>query len=438
MHFTPRQRKYNKITGCKIFFFTFAKKCKVRRSIIAVLFLLLPILARGQYVRLWNDSSRRLELNTDRLWSYNLYEHSRWGGGLRWQQQLGPRRRLGAEGYAGYGMHDRKMKWGLLSNFEFRNTDSEGSRSGIRNLEFGIRLRYDLQPAASRSTATQSLWQPEDYTALMNRRMSHVEQVALGFGVRNQTTGFRTELCVSFEQKLFDGDGPLYPASYYGQPLVRHTELLLDYASGGFATSLTLGSREAVETCLPTSYLRLIAAYSHRLGLGPLEARLFLQGGISGALGDRVPYTRMFDLGGTFGAPLYFTSTLLTAAPCEFTANLFGLAAVRLITAKPLYNLWDNTVRIGSAPRPFVAATLCWGTLWGSHADGTLCHEGLGLQAPASGIAEPSAGVESLLRWGVVDIGGAVAFRLVPKNASYWYPEASRNITFMMTATAHL
>ena len=52
------------------------------------------------------------------------------------------------------------------------------------------------------------------------------------------------------------------------------------------------------------------------------------------------------------------------------------------------------------------------GALSGMDAEGRLTHEGLTLQAPHRGVAEAFAGIDGVVRWGVVDWGVAVARRI--------------------------
>ena len=140
--------------------------------------------------------------------------------------------------------------------------------------------------------------------------------------------------------------------------------------------------------------------------LQPFVLHYHTQAGITP---PNTPYIYMFNLGGTFGSPLFFRNSLLTARPCEYTANAFALASLRFGLEEPLYSVWNSLFVIGSNPRPFVGLTGACGMMWGQSSDGTLHYESLDLQAPNHGVAEAVVGVDGLVRWGMVDYGCAVA-----------------------------
>ena len=83
---------------------------------------------------------------------------------------------------------------------------------------------------------------------------------------------------------------------------------------------------------------------------------------------------------------------------------------------------------------PFVGLNIAWGLLRGMDTDGMLLHDDLTLQAPHLGIVEPVLGVNGLLRWGAVDWGLSVAWRIVPYDAPYRFTKASNNLSLMVTA----
>ncbi len=95
---------------------------KRARHLLLTVLLLPSTVAWGQYIPLYtSQNGASLQFNLDRLWSYNLYEHSRWGGGLKWT--LAPRRVDGPlisfDGYVGYGVLDRQWKGGLGFETQF-------------------------------------------------------------------------------------------------------------------------------------------------------------------------------------------------------------------------------------------------------------------------------------------------------------------------------
>ena len=193
-------------------------------------------------------------------------------------------------------------------------------------------------------------------------------------------------------------------------------------------------STEESGNCLPLTYLRALAQYDRTFQ--PTEwsdLRLFAQGGWCDGTDHHVPYSRMFDLGGSWGSPFYFGSSLLTARPNEFTANLFALFSLRVSTTQPLWKRWDEVWKVGSNPRPFAGIGAAWGLLWRQNGDGR-CRQGIDMQAPNRGLGEAVAGINGLMRWGLVDLGVALAYRITPPSAYYHFSQKKDNTTLLITA----
>ena len=79
-----------------------------------------------------------------------------------------------------------------------------------------------------------------------------------------------------------------------------------------------------------------------------------------------------------------------------------------------------------------------WGMLWDEDEDGLKIHDELNLMSPTMGIAEAGAGISGLLRFGMVDWGGLVVYRLTPSSAFYHLPDSKDNLAWLITATMHL
>ena len=161
------------------------------------------------------------------------------------------------------------------------------------------------------------------------------------------------------------------------------------------------------------------------------------------ALQHHVLYSRKFDLGGSLGCPLGLRRTLMTVAPCEFTADAFGLVIVRLQTAKPVLDLYSRAYSIGTRPTPFVQTAVLLGALWGQDANGiSVCplspYDRMALQAPHYGLAEAGVGVNGILRWGWVDFGVSAAYRLTPASAPYHRIDPLGNLSVNVTAVLSL
>ena len=391
------------------------------------------MVSHGQYIQLChNNKDAHLYFNIDRVWSYNLYEHSRWGGGLLYTRNYRQgTHRFSAEGYYGYGVEDRKSKWGLTLDW---------MRTGSHERHIYLSAAYDLTAAGSRSMESLHLVDFTRNAAFMNRRMSHTERVAIGWRKQvSNTLTINIECRYSAEQRLYDGNGLLYPASYYrsGQKtLYSYPELTLGASwRWGLQAMLLAGSTEESNSCMPHSYLRALVQYNKTFDISPLSLNIFAQTGWCDGLDHQVPYSRMFDLGGTWGAPLLFEHSLLTARPNEFTANAFALLSLRLGTRHPLWRWWWGFAQIGSNPRPFVAVNAAWGHLWGQDGDGRRMWQGLDLQAPYMGIVESAVGIDGLVRWGAVDWGLAVAYRLTPTQAAYALDRTQDNLALLFTAS---
>lgn len=378
---------------------------------MAALWLCLSATAAGQYVPLHRGARGSWYLNLDRIWSYNLYEQSRWGAGLRYGSVL-----WDVEGYAGYGVLDRQLKGGV----------SGALHLGGSTLYAGA--ARDYQAAGSRRLSLPSLQDPSSLGSFMSRRMS--DRMMLTAGLRRQHHGYLwlAEGNVLYGGRLFCNEGLLYRVA--GDTIEPETLLearLVAQSPWGLTAQLQAGVNNPGRRAVT----RLLVQYDRQWELNPFELQLFLQGG---ATGRATPYVRMFDLGGTFGAPFCFRQSLLTARPNEFTANVFAFLSLRFGFGRPLFEGWSRLFQIGTSPRPFIGLNAAWGHLYGQDPEGGMTWEGLDLQAPLYGIAEPMAGVEGLLRWGAVDWGAAVAWRMVPPGAPYRFTETQDNLTLMVTA----
>ena len=410
-----------------IFLCIFAAEMKGARILLrAALWLLptlLPLLSQGQYITLWhNNKGSSLQFNPDRLWSYNLYEHSRWGGGLKWT--LAPRRVDGSQvsfdGHVGYGVQDRQWKGGI-------GNEIRDGRSPYGLVQY-ITVGRDYVSAGSRHMAVGSITDPASLAAFMSRRM--YDRAGLVWGYRWRVRG--VEHCIDATlfagSRLFDNERLLYRVQ--GDTLAEADGMVLRWTlhlPQGFTSQVEAGGTWPNVTMVA----RLLAQYDRKLQLSPVELSLYLQGGITP---PRTSYLYMFDLGGTFGAPLYFRNSLLTARPNEFTANTFVFLSLHLGPEKPLWHWWSSFASIGTSPKPFVALDVAWGWLWGQDANGRLTWEGLDLQATHLGIIEALAGVDGLVRWGAVDWGIAAGYRLTHPSAPYHLTQIQDNLALLITA----
>lgn len=384
-----------------------------------LLLLLLPLCSQAQYVRLvGNPSATAFYIDLDHVWTYNLYEASRWGLGFRlaMHPNLFERRAAYIDAYVGYGLRDRQWKGGLGTRLPI---SSHGTLTAS--------AKRDYAKAASRSLSTYNITNISSLSAFMTRRLCDRLEASVGYTHSDGRT-LTAEASIYMGHRLFDGARLLY--SIDGDPLPREDGAVLRLAAAdgkGFSAEALFGA--TWPEAKPVA--RVLAQYDKTHKRKVFTTSIFAQGGLSA---PTTSYTYMFDLGGTFGAPIRFDHTLQTALPNEFTASLFVFAAARVSTTKPLWDLDVPNIQIGTHPVPFVQLTLAWGEMWGQDADGQLFYESLPLQAPHLGIAEPAAGIEGLLRWGVTDWGIAAAYRLTPPQAPYTKLEPLSNLILLLTA----
>ena len=408
-----------------------------KKILFGILLTIVAANAPAQYLKLFGNPDRHaLYFNTDRLWSYNLYEHSRWGGGLRysWNNVGATLKSLTSDVYLGYGTADKRWKWGV-------NVDAALAKP----INWHLYASYfdDLIPVGTRHMDTYQLTDISSYTNFMSRRFSTVRRLALGMRFNpSKTTSLGIEARLSSEYDLFHSDVVIYPAGQYDDFFLFHAR----YAEALFSLQHNTDFKSQLlifwaEGEGPVPDLRWLGQYSHAYKLGPFSMSLYSQAGIT--TNHHVYYSRMFDLGGNMGSPVFFQRSLLTAAPNEFTANTFALVTARLGLTKPLFNIYNNLFRLGSSPRPFLQVGAAWGWLWGQDEYGhrlwaATPFNDLVLQSPYQGIFEGAAGVNALVKWGLVDWGIAAAYRLTPSSAAYHRQGAAANFTYMITATLSL
>ena len=394
------------------------------RQVFITLLLLLPLTANSQYLPLWHSAQGDcLDLNIDRIWSYNLYEHSRWGAGIRYTRA--PRKTAGTlvwlDSYVGYGVFDRQWKGGLEGAIRY-GRNSHG-------LTQFIRISRDYHVAGSRSLTSATLTDPMSLAGFMNRRM--IDRVSLDMGSlwRTDCTKQRIEMSIGIGNRLFYNEQLLYRTA--GDTLTKENHLMLRWL---MQLPQGVSSQVEVGTVWPQQryVARLLTQYDRTFSFTHSHLQTFAQAGITP---PHTPYTYLFNLGGTWGAPVSFRNSLLTARPNEFAANTFLFLSLRFALSRPLVEAWNRTLQLGTAPRPFVGLNAAWGHLWHQDPLGRLTHEGLELQAPLQGLVEPVVGVEGIIRWGVVDWGMAVAYRLVPPAAPYRLETSQANLALLITAS---
>ncbi len=401
----------------------------LRAATFVLVFLLsTPSALQAQLVPLHRSVGIPLYLDLDRVYNYNQYEKSRWGFGLRYGYVAGdidmmPKPagffdRLSVGAYFGYGYADQRVKWGADAYFW---TDLR------RQGKVYAAYFHDLTPEATRTMNNYNLINFNASGSFMNRLFSDTRRLTAGYSTR--LTGHETlglELRLSDERKLHDLANIYYPqtdADWDALEHARFAEARLFFEHDlGLRGELTAGYTTG-EWWVDTGYfLRLLLQYDQVFPVGRmLNFQVYAQGGLTF---NGTPFSRLFNLGGTSGSAILFERSLLTARVDEFFANRFVLTCLRFGFSRPLFTYKSQLLQVGLAPRPFVLLDAAWGEM-----------EKFPNASPDKGIAEVGAGIDGIMRWGQVDWGLAVAYRLTPEDAYYHLPESRDNVTIVLTAS---
>lgn len=394
--------------------------------------------AQAQYLRLTKATSKHgLYFDMNKLYNFNLYEYSRWGAGLRYIYSFDGHpegRQLWADAYGGYGVNDYMWKYGGAISFKC---------GGNAQTRVGLSFVDDLEHAGSRNLESYTLTNLSANSTYMAIRFSLIRRLTATVESRvAPRLRASVSLRASTENYLFDRTGLIYKNDD-GYIVVAdrgffETAVLVDYnnrvklsimaGSTNLPFQKTVGSMGQLEDSR-VLYLRTILQYSRAWQLGE-KGRFDLFGQL-GATTDKTPYSRMFDMGGTFGSGFYFTNAFLTLRPAEMTANVYAQACARLAAVKPIWNL-DGY----SAPRAYIQANIAWGALWhDGHMESETTFDGLPMKAPYDGLGELSAGVSNLLNLGGLQIGIAAAYQLVPHWSDYHRDDPNERIALLSSAT---
>lgn len=389
----------------------------MKKRLLITLLLALPLSLLAQFAKIAGDPrGTALYFDLNRLWSYNLYEQSRWGAGLRLTAHPSgyEGRWTAVDVYAGYGYADHQWKGGVKFSTKIDQTTLYMSVS------------RDYERAAARQFSTYDITDIGSLSAFLTRRLSDKMMATVGYR-RKGRVELGAEVSAWSGRHLFDGSGLLYLKANDSLPTENGTEVHLSMVWKHLKADAWLGRTWPKAKTIA----RILAQYEDAYSWQVVKLSWWTQGGLTP---PGTPYTRMFDLGGTYDAPILFDHALLTASPNEFTANVFAIGSVRVATARPLWNVWSPYTQTGSHAVPFVQLTAAWGHLWNQDNTGRLDYEDLPLQAPSRGLVETVAGIEGLARIGVVDWGVAAAWRIVPWNDNYPTGTLRHSPTLLLTA----
>lgn len=383
--------------------------------------IMLPLSGMGQKILLSStESGNELNLDPNRIYSYNLYEKSRWGAGLEYDIMLGQKDSAGLtclalSAYGAWGYEDHRLKWG-------GKVELQGVTKDRRKYSTYLEGFHDLTAPGSRHIGIYDVFHFTSTGNFMTRRFNDTWRVTGGVSrMKTRKMQETIELRWSRERDLWSGNNLIYPAScadLRSMPYEDFFEVRIHLADfSGLSGELLAGTTSQ----WASPFVRLLVQYNRKFFWEPLTLEVFAQCGFAD---EGAPYSRCFDLGGTWGSPLAMERSLLTARPNEFTANLFSLVTLKLSTAEPLFYYYHNNLLVGTSPSPFVLCNAAWGELRGHSSP----------QAPDKGILEVGGGVDGLLKWGLVDWGGAVVYRLTQKSAAYHFTKTEDNLMFLLTA----
>ena len=355
------------------------KMGKLQKALLVTLVLLsCGCGAVAQYVPLVDQ---KLYFDLDKVWNYNLYERSRWGGGLKYT----PVKTVDITAYVGYGVRDEQWKGGAGVAWRLPWSHRQGT--------IYLNVGRDYHAAASRRMQHSNITDLSGLSGFMSQLMDDRRGLELGYSFDTRRSTYIVEGRVFKGFKLYDDYRAIYLVD--GDTPSR---------SDGMEFSLTMHRRSGFSAELlyaPRHAKRLLLQYDRRFALGPLDLYTYAQAGICDNYAD---FYYRFDLGGTYGSPLWFRNSMLTLRPYEYVANRFALTSLRLQTRKPLFSLWSKTFAVGTNPCPMVGASGVYGAKYYDEplhgADRTMA------------AVEVMAGVNGLIRWGVVDYGVTFAWRV--------------------------
>lgn len=403
--------------------------------------------ACGQELRLNHVYRKaRLSLNMDKLYNYNMYEHSRWGLGLELRIPLKYDSRYGSlfqntldlSAWGGYGYGDKGWKYGTMAALSFPRN---------RLTKTFVTYDHDIEKAGSHSFDSYNIFNTFDNSGYFSSRYSEVSRLAGGMILRLPKGNIlEVDYRHSKEYLLFNAHSLLYPHIYEEDriPGTIYDEMHLILTKGALKGDLLAGiARPEMGSGEATAFGRVLAQYSKKKSFkNNATLWLFMQGGA--LFSDKTPISRRFDLSGTGGSVYYFRNTLLTVRPNSFVGDAFVFASVGYIFPKPLWNLSI------SKPVPFVQMNGVWGMLYGAdmaegtrvyelqsgrpYTTGSNAEEVIQFTAPTHGLLEPVAGIDGLLKWGLTEMGFAAGVQLSPHNAPYHRHNIMETFCVMVTA----
>lgn len=400
----------------------------LRKALFLLIFTAVAHLVAAQYVRLTPaTASSALYFDSYRLVNYNRYDGWHFDVALHYaypndNSERGRHSRFQwqCKAFAGYGVKTKAMSYGGEAALIDRHT---------RRWRYSIAYSHHLEQAGATTLDDYNMFNFAENSVYRADRFSLADRITVA-SAANASDNLRLQASLSYslERRLFDNYGILLYDDAINTPLLRYGSAIL---RATYLQRLSLTARTTMRFDHSTApFAMLLAQYKHRTPIAEgLRCRLFLQGG---ATTPNTPYPYLFDISGTAATHsrigYFFHNTMLTVAPNEFHAHLFARGIVTLELAQPIYNF------AFSSPIPFVQLGMMGGWLIDdNHISDSSLVDGIAVQTPSQGIAEPAIGINRLLRWRLLEGGVAVAYRLTPHNAPYHHNDTKDNLSLMVS-----
>ena len=374
---------------------------------ILLILLLFASTAQAQYVRLTNyKNPTALYLDLNRIYNYNLYERNQFGIGF---YLVNPSDRLDClqwniSAYVGYSTLPKELKYGATVALQ--------TPTNLRLKPF-VQFVDDFEHAGSSNLEQYDLLSPAQNASYMSSRYARIRRGAIGASLTipsTTPTNVIFDVRYTRESLRFDSQGYLYP-NIYPEDYRGFTDFAEMHLRVTFLKHFTFDALGGIADPNGTHIrgFRAILQYRNTKRLSKSELYLFSQ---AGYVTPNAPYTRRFDLSGTAGSYFYFNDAFLTLARNSVITDFYFRIHARW-TCDPLIKL--DFCR----PAPFAQL----GAIVAKTHDGTW-----------NAFAEPALGVDGIIRWGVLDLGVALAYRLSPHNDPSYTTELKDKMAVMFSA----
>lgn len=404
-----------------------------------LLILVLTVLAAGTLSAQETIRSQQNKFDVDiaEIWRYNSYEGSRWGIGGTYTRYMKAdpkmpmmaRKRLFVRGNVGWGYRDHLWKYGI--------TAGRSKPSGPHVNDLYISYLRDIEnvgiwmedPRKDVVLCSPNVFNTSNHFALYNRFNAGVHW-------ENSRRNLDIRFSHSNEQNLFfPPDSLIYlyrltesEVAARGKMVFNELNILWVSHRKPLSTHINAGSFRGV-ACTPGFFARMELDYYPKLmdnRLGRLD--LFSRVGLAT---PNSPMSRLFNLGGTAFAPFFFNNAFVTVRPNDFMSNAFVQANLRYTSPYLWQKRWSHPRLVAQANG--MIGTFWMGPIYPVNMKDNINREGFNLQAPQQGLLETVVGLERLIKWGIMDLGVAVAMQHTPASAPYHRTNMKDRCSLMAT-----